>query len=205
MTRDVAPRLGRKKPALIHSKFFPALQGSKTKMSASSASSTIMVTDSPTDVRDKVTKYAFSGGRGTLAEHRALGANLEVDVAYQYLRFFMEDDAELERVRAELPSRGFVEGEGGARGPEPRIALPRTPPPPHTHTHTHTHTFPLQIGAEYGAGRMLTSEVKACLVGVLVPMVEAHQAARRAVTDEVVKTFMTPRPLDFAGMDATRR
>ena len=26
MTRDVAPRLGFKKPALIHSKFFPALQ-----------------------------------------------------------------------------------------------------------------------------------------------------------------------------------
>lgn len=27
MTRDVAPRLGYLKPALIHSKFFPALQG----------------------------------------------------------------------------------------------------------------------------------------------------------------------------------
>ena len=26
MTRDVAPRMGRKKPSLIHSKFFPALQ-----------------------------------------------------------------------------------------------------------------------------------------------------------------------------------
>ena len=27
VTRDVAPRLGWKKPALVHSKFFPALQG----------------------------------------------------------------------------------------------------------------------------------------------------------------------------------
>ena len=43
-----------RKPALIHSKFFPALQGSKTKMSASSASSTIMVTDSPKEVANKV-------------------------------------------------------------------------------------------------------------------------------------------------------
>lgn len=29
MTRDIAPRLGWPKPALIHSKFFPALQGAK--------------------------------------------------------------------------------------------------------------------------------------------------------------------------------
>lgn len=53
MTRDVAPRLGYKKPALIHSRFFPALQGSKTKMSASVASTTIMVTDSAKDVSNK--------------------------------------------------------------------------------------------------------------------------------------------------------
>lgn len=54
MTRDVAPRLGYKKPALIHSKFFPALQGSKTKMSSSSASTTIMVSDTPKDISNKV-------------------------------------------------------------------------------------------------------------------------------------------------------
>ena len=37
MTREVAPKLGYRKPALIHSKFFPALQGAGTKMSASDA------------------------------------------------------------------------------------------------------------------------------------------------------------------------
>lgn len=102
MTRDVAPRLGLKKPALIHSKFFPALQGSQTKMSSSaaSASATIMVSDSEKDIASKVKKYAFSGGQDTLEKQRELGANLEVDVAYSYLRFFLEDDAELERVRA---------------------------------------------------------------------------------------------------------
>ena len=188
MTRDVAPRLGFRKPALLHSKFFPALQGSKTKMSASSASSTIMVTDSPADVKEKVTKYAFSGGRATLAEHRELGANLDVDVSYQYLRFFMEDDAELERVRTD-GSRGG----GGAElppcaGRQGRSTAPDHPP---------SHPFLVQIRTEYGAGRMLTSEVKAALVGVLVPMVVAHQEARRAVTDDVVRAFMTPRPLEF--------
>lgn len=65
MTRDVAPRLGYVKPSLIHSKFFPALQGSSTKMSASSAVSTIFVSDSPEDVANKVKKYAFSGGGET--------------------------------------------------------------------------------------------------------------------------------------------
>jgi tryptophanyl-tRNA synthetase len=157
MTRDVAPRLGLKKPALIHSKFFPALQGSQTKMSASSASSTIMVSDSAKDITNKVRvgeaaepgearprgavlccratspapacvycvlsppsarprappfparrpttraqvkRFAFSGGQDTLEKQRALGANIDVDVPYQYLTFFLEDDAELARVRA---------------------------------------------------------------------------------------------------------
>jgi len=98
MTRDVAPRLGWKKPALIHSKFFPALQGSKSKMSSSSAVSAIMVTDTPAMIKTKVNRHAFSGGQATAEEQRLKGANLEVDVAYQYLRFFMEDDAEVERV-----------------------------------------------------------------------------------------------------------
>jgi tryptophanyl-tRNA synthetase len=54
MTRDVAPRLGWKKPALIHSKFFPALTGAKSKMSASDASTTIYVSDTPEMIKSKV-------------------------------------------------------------------------------------------------------------------------------------------------------
>jgi tryptophanyl-tRNA synthetase len=34
--------------------------------------------------------HAFSGGRVTKEEHRRLGANLEVDIPYHYLRFFLE-------------------------------------------------------------------------------------------------------------------
>jgi tryptophanyl-tRNA synthetase len=44
---------------------------------------------------------------------------------------------------------------------------------------------------------MLTSEVKQLLIDVLVPMVEAHKAARAQVTDDVVREFMSVRPLDF--------
>ena len=90
MTRDVAPRIGYLKPALIHSKFFPALQGASTKMSASSKTATIFVNDTPEDIATKVKKYAFSGGGETKADHEKYGANLEVDIPYQYLSFMLE-------------------------------------------------------------------------------------------------------------------
>ncbi len=57
MTRDVAPRLNFPKPALIHSTFFPALQGSKSKMSASDPNSSIFLIDSPKDIKTKVYIY----------------------------------------------------------------------------------------------------------------------------------------------------
>ncbi|EKX53054.1 hypothetical protein GUITHDRAFT_92171 [Guillardia theta CCMP2712] len=101
MTRDVAPRLGWKKPALLHSKFFPALTGSKTKMSASDASTTIYVSDTPDMIKTKVNKYAFSGGQVSLEDQKNTGANLEVDVAYQWMRFFCDDDSVLQKIEQE--------------------------------------------------------------------------------------------------------
>lgn len=73
MTRDVAPRVGHAKPALIESRFFPALQGESGKMSASDPTSAIFVTDAPKQIKTKINKYAFSGGRATVEDHRALG------------------------------------------------------------------------------------------------------------------------------------
>lgn len=54
MTRDVAPRIGLLKPALLHSTFFPALQGAQTKMSASDPNSSIFLTDTPKQIKNKV-------------------------------------------------------------------------------------------------------------------------------------------------------
>ena len=54
MTRDVAPRLGFPKPALIHSVFLPALQGAMTKMSASDNNSAIFLNDTPKQIKNKV-------------------------------------------------------------------------------------------------------------------------------------------------------
>lgn len=148
MTRDVGPRIGYQKPALIESSFFPALQGETGKMSASDPNSAIYVTDSAKDIKNKVNKYAFSGGQDSIEKHRKYGANLEVDIPIKYLGFFLDDDAELEHIRK-----------------------------------------------EYGAGRMLTGEVKKRLIEVLSELVERHRTARAAVTDEMVDAFMAVRPL----------
>jgi len=99
MTRDVAPRLGYVKPALIFSKFFPSLQGKTAKMSSSDPNSAIFLTDTANEIDHKIKKYAFSGGRANMKEFKQLGADLEVDIPFQYLEFFLEDDVELEQIR----------------------------------------------------------------------------------------------------------
>lgn len=53
MTRDIAPKLGSSKPALIHSSFLPSLQGANTKMSASDLNSAIYLTDSLKQIKNK--------------------------------------------------------------------------------------------------------------------------------------------------------
>ncbi|RMZ98260.1 tryptophan--tRNA cytoplasmic [Brachionus plicatilis] len=110
MTRDVAPRLGFQKPALIHSVFFPALQGAKSKMSASDVNSSIFLTDTPKQIKDKINKYAFSGGGQTVEEHRAKGGNCDVDVSFQYLKFFMDNDERLEEIRRTYSSGELLTG-----------------------------------------------------------------------------------------------
>ncbi|KDO21572.1 hypothetical protein SPRG_13383 [Saprolegnia parasitica CBS 223.65] len=111
MTRDVAPRIGYAKPALILSKFFPALEGATTKMSSSGPSPTIFVSDSAADVADKIRKYAFSGGGETKADHEKYGANLDVDIPYQYLTFLLEDDAELAAIAKEYGEGRMMSGQ----------------------------------------------------------------------------------------------
>ncbi|GMM33986.1 tryptophan--tRNA ligase [Saccharomycopsis crataegensis] len=109
--RDVAGKLKYAKPSLIHSKFFPALQGPSTKMSASDDTSAIFMTDTPKQVTKKINKYAFSGGKSTIEEHRKLGGNPEVDVAYQYLSFFKSDEEFLEKIAADYRSGDLLSGE----------------------------------------------------------------------------------------------
>lgn len=55
-------------------------------------------------------KYAFSGGRDTVEDHRKFGGDVTVDIAYQYLTFFLEDDEKLARIKevGSFPTRIVV-------------------------------------------------------------------------------------------------
>jgi len=110
MTRDISHKLVGKshklqgKPALIHSKFFPPLQGAEGKMSSSDDNSAVFLTDTPEQIEKKIKEHAFSGGQESKKLQEELGADLEVDVSYQWLRFFLEDDDELEQIGKDYAS-----------------------------------------------------------------------------------------------------
>lgn len=109
--RDVADKLKFSKPSLLHSRFFPALQGSTTKMSASDENTAIFMTDTPKQIQKKINKYAFSGGQVTAEDHRRLGGNPDIDVAYQYLSFFKDDDKFLQETYDSYKKGELLSGE----------------------------------------------------------------------------------------------
>lgn len=113
LTRDVIEKLGYYKPAMIHCRFLPGLKGMSEdgKMSASDASTAVYTTDSPKEVENKIRRYAFSGGRTTLEEHRKLGGNPDVDVSYQWLTCFEENDAELNKIYDKYKNGKLLSGE----------------------------------------------------------------------------------------------
>ncbi len=93
ITRDVAPHLGYYKPALIHNKLLPSLQGMQAKMSASESASAIFVTDKPEEARAHVMD-AVTGGGATVEEHRKYGGKPEVCPIYHHYAYFFEWDEE---------------------------------------------------------------------------------------------------------------
>lgn len=54
-----------------------------------------------------------------------------------------------------------------------------------------------QILHDYGTGAMLTGEVKKELINILQEMVKDHQERRVKVTEDVLREFMSVRPLEF--------
>ncbi len=111
LTRDILPKLGYYKPAAIQCSFLPPLTGVLGKMSSSEESS-IFTTDSAEEVKRKINKYAFSGGRDTLEEHRKKGGNPDVDVSFQYLRMFFEpDDKKLQKIYDDYKSGKMLTSE----------------------------------------------------------------------------------------------
>ena len=100
--------MGLMQPASTYHQFAIGMTGGK--MSSSQPETTMFLNDSMKDIEKKI-KSSFSGGQATIEEHRAKGGNPDVDVAFQYLRyFFEEDDNELERIRNEYVSGELLTG-----------------------------------------------------------------------------------------------
>ena len=99
------------KPALIHAKFVTALQGAEGKMSASDPTSAIFMSDTAKQIKDKINKHAFSGGQETLDEHRKKGGDPDIDVAYSYLSYFLDDDEELAQLAIDYRKGELLTGE----------------------------------------------------------------------------------------------
>ena len=91
-------------PSSTYHRFAIGMTGGK--MSSSMPDTTIFLNEDLKKMEKKF-KRSFSGGQSTVEEHRRLGGNPDVDVAFQYLKFFFEeDDAALEEIR-----RGYVAGD----------------------------------------------------------------------------------------------
>ncbi|MBT4060157.1 MAG: tryptophan--tRNA ligase [Euryarchaeota archaeon] len=81
--------LGLLQPSSTYHQFAMGMTGDK--MSSSRPETTIFLSED-VKVMGKKVKSSFSGGQPTLEEHRRLGGNPDIDVAFQYLRYFFEDD-----------------------------------------------------------------------------------------------------------------
>ncbi len=114
LARDVASRFEKEfkfaPPASTYHVFIKGLKGGK--MSSSDPLSYIALTDDPATAKTKIMKYAFSGGRDTLEEHRKKGGVPEVDVSYQYLYSqFEPDDKKIKQVYDDYKSGRLLSGE----------------------------------------------------------------------------------------------
>ncbi len=91
LARDFAKTVKYLKPACIHSEFLIGLGGRHSKMSSTETVKPIFLTDTKNQITDKI-KKCFSGGGNTVELHKQNGANLEVDVPYQWALIFEEND-----------------------------------------------------------------------------------------------------------------
>ena len=101
--------MGLMQPSSTYHQFAVGMNGGK--MSSSMPETTIFLNDSMKTIEKKI-KSSFSGGQPTVEEHRKKGGNPDIDVAYQYLRYFFEEnDNELEKIREEYVSGKLLTGE----------------------------------------------------------------------------------------------
>jgi tryptophanyl-tRNA synthetase len=110
IARDTIAKLGYYKPAIMHNKFLPGLDGNQ-KMSASEPMNAIYLNDPPEVVRKKVMR-AFTGQQATAELQRKLGGNPDVCAVCQYYKYFFEpDDKKLNAIMDAERSGTMLAGE----------------------------------------------------------------------------------------------
>jgi tryptophanyl-tRNA synthetase len=97
--RKHAGTLGYQRPAFLYSSLLPALQGAHAKMSASIPVSAIFLTDDASMIRDKL-ELAFPIGPDSA---------MNTETLFQYLRFFKENDEELESLERSFEAQELTE------------------------------------------------------------------------------------------------
>lgn len=112
LARDISKRI--KEPRFVqlsstYNIMLPGLKGGK--MSSSDPTSYIASTDTEKEVERKVKKYAFSGGGGTVEEHRKKGGNPDIDISFQYLKLLEPDDKKLQQIYDSYKSGELLTGE----------------------------------------------------------------------------------------------
>ena len=96
-------------PSSTYHHFAVGLTGEK--MSSSKPKTTIFLDDDIDSVTKKIRK-AYSGGQSTIEEHRRIGGNPDIDVAYQYMMYFFEEsDSYLAELNSEYRNGKILAGE----------------------------------------------------------------------------------------------
>lgn len=114
LTRDIAEHsdFNFEKPATVNAKFIPSLYGDAKMSSSDSGLNVIFLDDDKKTVESKIKKYAFSGGKDTLQEHREKGGNPDIDISFQYLKMFFEpDDKKLQKIHDDYKSGKMLTSE----------------------------------------------------------------------------------------------
>lgn len=110
LCRNISYKLGENKPSLVHLTFLPSTSNCEVKMSSSvNQESTIFLNDTKKQISKKI-KKSFSGGK-ELELHRKEGGDYKVDVSFNYLTFFLNDDEELESIKNKYTSGELLSGE----------------------------------------------------------------------------------------------
>lgn len=105
--RDLASKFNLVKPATIHARFLPGVDGAKMSKSKNNC---IFLRDTEKEIIKKVNK-SLSGGRETSEEHRKLGGIPENDIACYYLEKYFLSNEESKKLNNEYRKGNLLSSE----------------------------------------------------------------------------------------------